>query len=221
MNTSQKLKIQKWKAAQNDDQNDDHFVSFWVLPDTSPQRAQNGFLAGKKLFYSFSLLLLLLFLLLLLVLLLLLLFFPIAWSFHVHKHQTLRNDRGHTKNDDHFSHVLSRMQLAIGLVHCSYSHFFMMINDKCTTVDLQTCNLMPSCRWLVWEDPSETLMSAGWIILMLTFTPRCSWNFLRKYPNIFRNLEFKVEIFVQISDKNYLDSWDWNIESQNDYTPGN
>ena len=24
-------------------------------------------------------------------------------------HQTLRNDGGHTKNDDHFSHVLSRM----------------------------------------------------------------------------------------------------------------
>ena len=49
--------------------NNDHFVSFWVLTDTSPQRAQNGCLAGKKIFYSFSLLLLLL------VLLLLLLFF--------------------------------------------------------------------------------------------------------------------------------------------------
>ena len=90
--------------------NDDYFISFWVLTDTSQQRAQNGFLAGKKLFYSFTLLLRLLFLLLLLVLLLLLLFCSITCSFHVHEHQTLRNDRGHTKNDDHFSHVLSRMQ---------------------------------------------------------------------------------------------------------------
>ena len=46
--------------------NDDHFVSFWVLTDTCPQRAQNGCLAGKKIFYSFSLLLLLVLLLLLL-----------------------------------------------------------------------------------------------------------------------------------------------------------
>ena len=36
--------------------------------------------------------------------------FSITCSFHVHEHQTLRNDRGHTENDDHFSHVLSRMQ---------------------------------------------------------------------------------------------------------------
>ena len=31
--------------------NDDHFLSFWVLTDTSPRRElQNDFLAGKKLF---------------------------------------------------------------------------------------------------------------------------------------------------------------------------
>ena len=31
--------------------NDDHFLNFWVLTDTSPQRElQNDFLAGKKLF---------------------------------------------------------------------------------------------------------------------------------------------------------------------------
>ena len=107
--------LKNWKVKGNSERwpkrwpNDDHFLSFWVLIDTSPQRAHNGFLAGKKLFYSFSLLLLLLFLLLLLVLLLLLLFVSITCSFHVHEHQTLRNDRGHTKNDDHFSHVLSRM----------------------------------------------------------------------------------------------------------------
>ena len=67
---------------------------------THPHRErQNGFLAGKKLFIfiaafssaaSASI-------------------FSITCSFHAHEHQTLSNDRGHTKNDDHFSHVLSRM----------------------------------------------------------------------------------------------------------------
>ena len=100
--------IRKWKAAQNDDQNDDWtmtiFLISWVPTDTSPQRElQNDFLAGKKLFlfhccccFFFCCCLFLL-----LLLLLLLTSCP--------QHQTLRNDGGHTKNDDHFSHVLSRM----------------------------------------------------------------------------------------------------------------
>ena len=34
-------------------------------------------------------------------------------------HETLRNDRGDTKNDDHCSHVFSRMYI-LGLVRCWY-----------------------------------------------------------------------------------------------------
>ena len=111
-------KIRKWKAAQNDDQNDDRTMTIFLVSEslqTHPRREPKMLSLLVRnysiIFYSYSLLLLLLllFLLLLLVLLLLLLFVSITCSFHVHEHQTLRNDRGHTKNDDHFSHVLSRM----------------------------------------------------------------------------------------------------------------
>lgn len=56
------------------------------------------------------------------------------------------------------------------------------------------------------DPPSRDINFAGWIIVMWA-SPQDVVHFRRKYPNIFRSLELKVEIFVWIvSDKN-----DWFI----------
>ena len=77
---------------------------------TYPHRErQNGFLAGKKLFMFIAAAAAATFSSVAALSAASASIFSITCSFHAHKHQTLRNDRGHTKNDDHFSHVLSRM----------------------------------------------------------------------------------------------------------------
>ena len=50
MNTPQKFESERHNSERWPKRwpNDDHFLSFWVLIDTSPQRARNGFLAGKN-----------------------------------------------------------------------------------------------------------------------------------------------------------------------------
>ena len=65
----------------------------------------------------------------------------------------------------------------------------------------------PSWRWLgcLGEDPpNRDINFAGWITVTWA-SPQDVVHFRRKYPNIFRSLELKVEIFVWIvSDKNDL-----------------
>ena len=57
-----------------------------------------------------------------------------AWFYC--KHWILRNDEGHTKNDDHFSHVLSGH--VIGLVRCSYD--ILMTMFKLLAFGVCNCN---------------------------------------------------------------------------------
>ena len=85
-------KNRKWKAAQNDGQNDDRTMTIFLVSEslqTHPHREPKMaslLVRHYSILFSFSLLLLLL-LFLLLLLVLLLLFFSITCSFHVFKHQ--------------------------------------------------------------------------------------------------------------------------------------